>query len=154
MQIQTESLKLILQSRDEVESMIEAMTASERAQVSPDWLIGVRAAEEPSPWVFPFRVVNSETNAVVGSCSFKGPPLDGIVEIAYAIETEYEGNGFATEAARALVEFASGSGEVYLVRAHTLPEAPASKRVLAKCGFKYVGETIDPEDGAVSRLEK
>jgi RimJ/RimL family protein N-acetyltransferase len=30
----------------------------------------------------------------------------------------------------------------------------ASARVLAKCGFRRVGEVIDPEDGLVWRWEK
>jgi RimJ/RimL family protein N-acetyltransferase len=38
--------------------------------------------------------------------------------------------------------------------AHTLPEANASGRVLAKCGLRFVGEVIDPEDGSVWRWER
>ena len=34
-----------------------------------------------------------------------------------------------------------------------LPEANASGRVLAKCGFRRVGEVIDPDDGVVWRWE-
>lgn len=91
---------------------------------------------------------------MVGSCSFKGPPAGGIVEIAYGIRPEEEGNGYATEVAQALVDYASSCGDVHLVRAHTLPNAAASQRVLEKCGFQYVGETVDPEDGTVSRFER
>ena len=36
----------------------------------------------------------------------------------------------------------------------TLPGAVASRRVLKKCGFRYVGETVDPEDGTVCRFER
>ena len=60
----------------------------------------------------------------------------------------------ATEAAEGLASFAFGSGRVRVVRAHTLPEPNASTRVLAKCGFRYIGEVIDPEDGLVWRWEK
>ena len=52
--------------------------------------------------------------------------------------------GMATEA---LVAFAFHNANVHVVRAHTLPEAPASQRVLTKCGFRYIGEVVDPEDG-------
>jgi ribosomal-protein-alanine N-acetyltransferase len=111
--------------------------------VSPEW----------DPWSRSFRVVHRETGALAGSCGFKGPPADGMVEIAYAIAPDMQGKGFATEAARALVDFAFGSGDVRVVRAHTLPETNASTRVLAKCGFTHVGEVIDPEDGRVWRFE-
>jgi [ribosomal protein S5]-alanine N-acetyltransferase len=76
-----------------------------------------------------------------------------MVEIAYAIDTDYRGKGYATEAAQALVEFALGRSGVRFVRAHTLPEENASTHVLRKCGFRYLGEVVDPEDGLVWRWE-
>ena len=56
------------------------------------------------------------------------------------------------EAATALVDFALRAG-ARIVRAHTRPENVASVRVLAACGFKLLGEVIDPEDGLVQRWE-
>jgi RimJ/RimL family protein N-acetyltransferase len=134
--------------------MIEAMSEYERAQISAEWLARMRSAEEGDSWAYAFRVIHRETDAVVGTCSFKGPPVNGIVEIAYGISPSYEGNGYATEAAQALVDFACSSGKVRVIRAHTLPDALASKRVLEKCGFEYVGESIDAEDGVVARFER
>jgi ribosomal-protein-alanine N-acetyltransferase len=154
MELQTQRLKVVLQTREEVERMIEAMSEYERAQISVDWLARMRASKAVDPWVHAFRVVHRDTGSVVGSCSFKGPPADGVVEIAYGINPDHEGKGYATEVAKALVHYASSFGEVRLVRAHTLPDAGAWKRVLKKCGFRYVGETVDPEDGTVSRFEK
>jgi membrane protease YdiL (CAAX protease family) len=112
------------------------------------------ALQGPDPWAFAFRATDRESGSVVGSCSFKGPPVDGVVEIAYGTEPEHEGKGYATEMARALVDYAAGSGEVRVVRAHTLPGAGASTRVLENCGFEFVGDTVDPEDGSVSRFER
>jgi RimJ/RimL family protein N-acetyltransferase len=90
----------------------------------------------------------------VGTCGFKGPPADGVVEIAYGIDPEHQRKGYATEVARALVDYAFSRENVRLVRAHTLPDAVASKRVLNKCGFRYVGDTVDPDDGTVCRFER
>ena len=56
--------------------------------------------------------------------------------------------------AQALVDYAFSCEAVRLVRAHTLHDAVASKRVLKKCGFRYIGETVDPEDGTVCRFER
>jgi RimJ/RimL family protein N-acetyltransferase len=53
-----------------------------------------------------------------------------------------------------MVSFASADDRVSLVCAHTLPEANASTRVLTRCGFRRIGEVIDPEDGLVWRWEK
>ena len=58
-----------------------------------------------------------------------------------------------TRVAQALAHYAFRSGRVSLVRAHTLPQENASTRVLTKCGFDFVGEVIDPEDGLVWRWE-
>lgn len=85
--------------------------------------------------------------------TFKGPPDDdGITEIAYAIDEPSRGQGFAREAAAALVSYAMDNG-ARGVRAHTLPTRNPSTSVLTACGFTKLGEVIDPEDGLVWRWE-
>ena len=101
-----------------------------------------------------FSAVHRDSGVVVGTGSFKGPPAHGMVEIAYGVAPDHRGKGYATEVAEALVAYAFTFGDVRVVRAHTLPESNASKRVLAKCGFEHVGEVVDPEDGLVWRFEK
>lgn len=88
-------------------------------------------------------------------CGYRDPPdSEGAVEIAYGLEPEYRGRGYATEAAMALIDFAFSNGQAELVRAHTRAEHDASTRVLSRCGFQCVGEVVDPEDGLVWRWEK
>jgi ribosomal-protein-alanine N-acetyltransferase len=154
MELETPRLRLVLQTREEVEHSIDAMPESDRAQVSPDWLARMRTAQAGDPWAFAFRVMRRDSGSAIGMCSFKGPPVEGIVEIAYAIDPDHRRNGFATEAAQGLFDYAASRGDVRIVRAHTLPDGTASKGVLAKCDFRYLGETIDPEDGTVSRFER
>jgi ribosomal-protein-alanine N-acetyltransferase len=151
--LSTPRLRLVLQTREEVRSMIDSLSAHERAQVSAEWLRLLDATNEPSPWIHGFRVVHKESGEVIGKCGFKGPPADGVVEIAYGVAPEVEGKGYATEAAQALTDFARTIEEVRIVRAHTLPGGLASQRVLEKCGYKHVGEVVDPEDGLVWRFE-
>ena len=125
------------------------------ADVSQVWLNALRSASQPDPWRHGFFVVPRETPSVIGSAGFKGPPdSDGTVEIAYGIVPGFEGRGYATEAAAALVRFAFVSERVRVVRAHTLPVANASTRVLAKCGFRHTGTVVDPDDGPVWRWER
>jgi RimJ/RimL family protein N-acetyltransferase len=128
------------------------MDESVRAQISADWWQKFRASAELDPWVHGFSLVLGD-GTQVGIGSFKGPPDEGAVEIAYAIAPGHESRGHATAAARAMVEFAFESGVVSLVRAHTLPDGAASQRVLQKAGFRYVGDFVDPEDGLVRRFE-
>lgn len=124
-------------------------------EVSPAFLARLRAAKGTNPWHQGFAVVHRESRSVIGNAGFKGPPDgDGVVEIAYGIVPGYEGRGYATEAAAALVSFASESGAVRVVRAHTLPEVNASGTVLTRCGFRRVEDVVDPEDGPVWRWER
>jgi ribosomal-protein-alanine N-acetyltransferase len=123
--------------------------------VSPEWIARVRQSSTADPWIHGFAVVDLESQTVVGTTGFKGPPDDeGVVEIGYGIVPSHEGRGLATEAAAALVTFAFAEPEVRCVRAHTLPAKNASTRVLEKCGFEFRGEVVDPDDGPVWRWER
>jgi len=123
--------------------------------LSPEWLAALRRSTGTDPWRHGFFVVQREHKSIIGTAGFKGPPgSEGTVEIAYGIVPAFEGQGYATEAAGALVGFALANAQVRMVRAHTLPEANASSSVLRKCGFRYAGEVVDPEDGPVWRWER
>lgn len=135
--------------------MVEAMTPAEKAELSADWLALLHDSTSADPWIHGFSLVLADGDTVVGKGGFKGPPTaDGVVEIAYGVIPDYQGKGYATEAAEALTAYAFNSGKVRVVRAHTLPESNASARVLTKCGFRRIGEVIDPDDGLVWRWEK
>jgi RimJ/RimL family protein N-acetyltransferase len=168
--IETDHLRLVPHSPQGLLALIEETERFERVtgfpaaaglreffvsgEVSADFLTSLRALEAPDPWRLGFAVVHPETGAVIGSGGFKGPADEkGMVEIAYGIVPEHQGRGYATEVAQALVAFALESESVKLVRAHTLPSPNASTKVLAKCGFKFVGEVIEPDDGLVWRWE-
>ena len=156
--MQTQNLELVTREPQEVLAWVEAMSPAEKAQISPDWLARLRTSPAADPWTCGFALVHRASGARVGTCGYKGPPgPDGVVEIAYGVDPEYQGRGYATEAAKALVAYAllpaGDSTCVRVVRAHALPENGASARVLAKCGFERVGEVMEPEDGLVWRWE-
>lgn len=147
----TPRLQLRLQSTESMLAQLDALSPEDRAQVSPEWLAQLRS-QPPSLWTHGFALVLRETGAVVGTAAYKGPPADGTVEIAYAIDAPHRGRGYAKEAAQALVRYAAGEG-VAIVLAHTLPEASASTSVLTASGFTKLGEVMDPEDGRVWRWQ-
>lgn len=152
--LQTERLTLVLNSVDEVRAQIERLSDDDRAEVSPVWLALAFTATEADPWMHGFKATLRDEGTIVGGAAFKGPPDDeGAVEIAYGIEPEHQGRGYATEAAWALIEFARNADGVRIVRAHTRHDNIASSRVLTKCGFRCVGDVVDPEDGLVQRWE-
>jgi ribosomal-protein-alanine N-acetyltransferase len=122
--------------------------------VSAEFLAYLRLLDHSNPWLPGFGVVDRASGAVVGSAGFKGgPDAHGMVEIAYGIVPSYQNRGYATEVTELLVEWALARDGVRVVRAHTLPSANASTRVLTKCGFAFQGEVEDPEDGRVWRWE-
>ena len=83
-----------------------------------------------------------------------GPQPDGAVAFGYSIYPEHQRQGFATEAARALVQWYFTHPEVRLVRATVPPGHTPSIRVVEKCGLVRVGTMHDPEVGAVDTFER
>lgn len=97
--------------------------------------------------------VLKESNALAGSCGYKGNPKDGMVEIGYEIAEQFRGQGLATELVKALVEQALLSKDVTYVQAHTLAAENESGSVLKNCGMQKMEELEDPDDGKIWRWE-
>jgi RimJ/RimL family protein N-acetyltransferase len=155
MTMQQHRVRLVPITLEEVREMVEAMSPSEKAELSAAWLEQLQASTAADPFKHGFSVVYGDDSVIVGKGGFKGPPsAEGVVEIAYMVLPEYQGQGFGTAAAQALVDYAFSSGQVRCARAHTLPESNASTRILTRCGFAYIGEVVDPDDGLVWRWEK
>jgi ribosomal-protein-alanine N-acetyltransferase len=107
--------------------------------------------ESPAPatwwtWYILLRRAEGKPH-LVGVGGFKGPPVNGLVEIGYGIVGEFQRHGYATEAAAGLVCWAHAHPKVRIVAAHTLPELTASIRVLEKNGFVRRGTPA--EEGAI-----
>src|SRR5918998_2851279 len=112
-----------------------------------------RSERPPTDWRGYF-FVHPRGRALVGNGGFAGDPDDsGVVEIGYEIAPEHRNRGFATEAARAMIDyaFAHADARVAAVVAHTLAETNASNAVLRKAGMSFVAEVDDPEVGKVWR---
>lgn len=73
---------------------------------------------------------------LIGSCGLG--ELNGEAELGYWIARPYWGQGFAAEAARAVVNIAKALGHEKLVSGH-FTDNPASGRVLRKIGFQPLG---------------
>lgn len=100
----------------------------------------IRADPETRLWGDRVVILRAAERRVVGSVVFHGAPdPKGTVEVAYGIEESSQGQGFATEATLACVEWAFTQPSVRLVRATTPTWHRASRRVLEKVGLRHVG---------------
>jgi [ribosomal protein S5]-alanine N-acetyltransferase len=105
------------------------------------------------PWL-PYLFVFRSDRALVGLGGFKSvPDANRSVEIGYSVAPSYQNKGFATSAARQLIEIAFESKLIDRVCAHTLAAPNASSRVLEKCGMTQVSQAVDPDVGNVWRWE-
>lgn len=94
-------------------------------------------------------MIHAAERTVIGDAGFKGKPGgEETVEIGYSVLPAYRGQGFATEAARALVEWALAQQGVRRIIAECSPDNAASIRVLEKLGMQ--GRDVD---GGILRWE-
>jgi [ribosomal protein S5]-alanine N-acetyltransferase len=94
--------------------------------------------------------LKKDENKIIGNGGFKGvADENGMVEIGYAISPLYENQGLASEAARAMIEYALSWSHVKMVDAHTLAEENASGKILQKCRMTRIAEKHDDEDGDI-----
>ncbi len=77
---------------------------------------------------------------LVGGCGLG--ESNGVAELGYWIAKPFWGQGFATEAARAVMNAAQALGHKKLVAGHFI-DNPASGRVLRKLGFRPTGH-VEP----------
>jgi RimJ/RimL family protein N-acetyltransferase len=86
----------------------------------------------------PFLITLKTNGALIGATGFVMPEI-GDPEIGYWLGTAYWGRGYATEAARAVVDhlFTDRGAEAVAARARVVN--PASRRVIEKCGFQWIG---------------
>lgn len=87
-----------------------------------------------------FAVTLRETGALVGATSLLGISRQHQnAEMGYWIGKPYWNQGYATEAARALIVYAFDELGLHKVYAHYLVRNPASGRVMQKAGMAYEG---------------
>jgi RimJ/RimL family protein N-acetyltransferase len=123
------------------------------------WLMEMRLAklrENPAlePWLL--RAVGlRETRTMIGFIGFHtlpGPDYlkpysPGSVEFGYTIFPDYRGKGYASEAAQALMDWATREHAVKHFVVSISPTNEPSRRIAQKFGFRKVGSFTDPEDG-------
>ena len=83
--------------------------------------------------------VTDEDGMLVGACGLKVETEDGIAEIGYWVGVPYWGRGYASEAARAVVDFGFRELGLRRIWARVFVRNPASVRVVEKAGLRHEG---------------
>lgn len=92
---------------------------------------------------YEFAVTDKETGELYGAIALSHNHSFHQGEIGYWIGEAYWGNGFATEAAQAIVQFAFEEKNYHKVFARYFASNPASGRVLQKIGMQQEGVLRD-----------
>lgn len=146
--IKTERLELRPLELSHAEQLLPIW--SDEEVVKTTYIYGINTVEDCENRIA--RVINnamSRDNNLGPYAIFYGDNLIGIVGatrdsayeygLAYHLGKEYWGQGFATEAAKAVVDEAFRVMDIIRVSADALTTNPASSRVLEKVGMKYEG---------------
>lgn len=87
-------------------------------------------------------VVEKTSGELIGWCGLWRLKETGETEIGYAIRQEFQERGYASEAARAFLEYGFNDLKLDKIVAVAMPENRGSRRVMEKLGmsFDYVGK--------------
>lgn len=97
-----------------------------------------------------YFAIHQRSHTLIGIGGFGGKPdSNGTVEISYAVVAPYRRQGFATEMARGLIQFAFSHSAVHQVLAHTLATDNPSNRLLKSLDFQHNGTSHDADEGDV-----
>jgi len=109
------------------------------ARAFPFSLDAIRSDPDTRLWGDSLVLPREGPPRVLGSVVFHGRPSDGIAEVGYGIEDESRGQGLATEATCACVEWALAQEGIQAVQATTFPWHHASLGVIRKLGMQPCG---------------
>ena len=76
-------------------------------------------------------------DTLIGACGID--PREDAPELGYWLGARYWGRGYATEAVRAVIDYAFGDLQHGSLQAGARVTNPASRRVLEKCAFQWTG---------------
>ena len=96
-------------------------------------------------WLHFVLLKEDSARTLIGSAGYKGPPVDGTVEVGYGIVADQRRKGYASEAVRGLLRHAFERPDVRRVIAETYPSLIGSIGVLRTCGFRSIPGGSEPE---------
>lgn len=96
---------------------------------------------------FAFAVTLKFNGQLIGNCNIRKHRAEDLVaEIGYEIAPAHWSNGYATEAARAIVEFGFHELKLHRIAAWCIADNTASAHVLEKIGMQLEGRLREQEN--------
>jgi ribosomal-protein-alanine N-acetyltransferase len=93
--------------------------------------------KDPAGLVWDGIILHKAEQIAIGGIGFHGGPDEaGMVEIGYNIVPAYEGQGYATEMARCVIDWAFHTPGIQVITAACLDDNIGSIRVLEKVGMR------------------
>jgi ribosomal-protein-alanine N-acetyltransferase len=83
-----------------------------------------------------WAVILKETKEILGWCGLKNHD-DEFIDLGYRFHQKHWGKGYATESAKACIEYGFNTLQMTEIIGRAMPENPASIAVLEKVGMKY-----------------
>lgn len=140
MTVTTERLLIYPVSDGEMRRLIEEEKDPDLRQAYTEMLQGCLDNPEQFVWYAVWYMeLKDRPGVVVGDLSFKGIAPDGMVEIGYGLRQGCCGQGYMTEAVKALCGWALTQPGVTRVEAETAPDNLPSQKVLSRAGFLPTG---------------
>jgi RimJ/RimL family protein N-acetyltransferase len=96
-----------------------------------------------------WSVVEKATGDVIGCVGFYHREQHSDIEIGWIIRRSHWGNGFATEAARAAIDWTWRTTRIDHIISLIRPTDARSMRVAEKAGQRFEGEGIEPISGEI-----
>jgi RimJ/RimL family protein N-acetyltransferase len=105
------------------------------------WIAGHPAEEERNHTTF--AITLTATGELIGAITLIEKRIHLRAEIGYWIGYQHWGNGYATEATKAIIQWGFSGRGLNRIFAHHFVENPASGRVMQKSGMSYEGTIRD-----------
>ncbi|WP_236143332.1 GNAT family N-acetyltransferase [Nostoc sp. CMAA1605] len=140
-------VKSVINSRAELEEVLgvivpESWPSEEFGEILP--MIADNLLNNPSLDKWGRIIIHKAENILIGDIGFKGLPDDtGTVEMGYGIIPSHQGQGYASEAAEGMIDWAFAQSGVQRITAECLRENIRSVRVLEKIGMQRTGTKED-----------
>lgn len=99
-----------------------------------------------------WAIVLKDQNRVIGSVGLHTTGVDSVREVGYVMHPDFWGNGYMTEAVKAVLRFAFEELRLSSVRVKHYPDNVRSRNVIQNCGFRYDGtlrQASQRFDGAI-----
>ena len=90
---------------------------------------------------FTWSIFLKGTNILIGqiTCQPKDNEPEDVRDVGWYIDSEYQGQGYASEAATAMLNFMFNEVEITEIKTSAAEINPASWKIMEKLGFKYIG---------------